>query len=136
MMTMLALLADELTGRGYSMLLSKVARHEDGWIEDLLNGGQADGVILIGQSFEHEAINRAAKGGLAVVAWGEHLADQAYPSVGSDNRLGGLLANRNLLAPRRRRIAFLGHERSPENHLGFRGCRQARAGRGRGQPRR
>src|SRR3546814_10462474 len=88
MMTMLALLADELTGRGYSMLLSKVARHEDGWIEDLLNGGQADGVILIGQSFEHEAINRAAKGGLAVVAWGEQLADQAYPSVGSDNRLG------------------------------------------------
>src|SRR3546814_6095568 len=34
MMTMLALLADELTGRGYSMLLSKVARHEDGRSEE------------------------------------------------------------------------------------------------------
>src|SRR3546814_17799246 len=60
MMTMLALLADELTGRGYSMLLSKVARHEDGWIEDLLNGGQAAGVILLGQSFKHEEQGSAA----------------------------------------------------------------------------
>jgi len=130
MMTMLALLADELTSRGYSMLLSKVARHEDGWIEDLLNGGQADGVILIGQSFEHEAINRAAKSGLAVVAWGEQLADQAYPSVGSDNRLGGLLATRHLLEHGRSRIAFLGDERLPEIAPRFEGYRGALAEQG------
>ena len=130
MMTMLALLADELTSRGYSMLLSKIAKHQEGWIEDLRNGGQADGVILIGQSFEHEAINRAAKGGLAIVAWGEQLADQAYPSVGSDNRLGGLLATRHLLEHGRRQIAFLGDERLPEITPRFAGYRSALAEQG------
>lgn len=50
LMTMLALLAEELTGRGYSMLLSKLNRHQDGWVEQLTRGSRSDGVIVLGQS--------------------------------------------------------------------------------------
>lgn len=123
MMTMLALLADELTERGYSMLLSKIAQHQEGWLEELLRGGRADGVIVIGQSLEHETINLAAQRQLAVVAWGEQLPDQAYPSVGSDNRLGGELATRYLIEHGRQRIAFIGDERLPEIASRFSGYR-------------
>lgn len=132
MMAMLAFLADELTERGSSMLLSKIARHEEGWVENLVSGGQADGVILIGQSFEHESINRAARNGMAVVAWGAQMADQAYPCVGSDNRLGGRLATEHLLEQGRRRIAFVGDERLPEVEQRFAGYREALAAHGRG----
>jgi DNA-binding LacI/PurR family transcriptional regulator len=125
MMTMLALLADALSDRGYNMLLSKVPAHEDGWVRKLQQPGRADGVILIGQSFEHAAINDAARAGLAVVAWGTQLASQKYPSVGTDNRAGGELAARHVLAAGRRRVAFLGDERLPEIGHRFEGYRTA-----------
>lgn len=114
MMTMLALLADELTERGHSMLLSKTSRHHEGWIEDLVRSGHADGVILVGQSLEHEAIDAAAREGYPVVAWGERIPGQRYASVGSDNALGAALACRHLIEHGRERIAFLGDERVPE----------------------
>jgi DNA-binding LacI/PurR family transcriptional regulator len=114
MMGMVAQLADALAARGYSMLLSKVPVHEEDWIGRLLLPGRADGVILIGQSFEHASINAAARSGKAVVAWGAQLPAQVYASVGTDNRLGGELAASHLLQRGRRRIAFLGDERLPE----------------------
>lgn len=123
MMTMLALLADALGNRGYNMLLSKVSAHEDGWVRRLQQPGQADGVILIGQSFEHAAINEAARAGLALVAWGTQLKGQRYASVGTDNRLGGRIATEYLIAHGRRRIAFLGDERLPEVAHRFEGYR-------------
>lgn len=64
MMTMLAHLADALSDRGYNMLLSKVAAHQDGWVRKLQQPGRSDGVILIGQSFEHGSINEAARAGI------------------------------------------------------------------------
>ena len=125
MMTMLALLADALGNRGYNMLLSKVSAHEDGWVRRLQQPGQADGVILIGQSFEHAAINEAARAGLALAAWGTQLKGQRYPSIGTDNRMGGRLATEHLIAHGRRRIAFLGDERLPEVAHRFEGYRAA-----------
>lgn len=124
MMTMLALLADELTGRGYSMLLSKVAQHHDHWVEDLLQSSRADGVIMIGQSLEHAALNEAAKMGLPLVVWGSRMPEQDYVSVGSDNRLGGELATEHLIAAGRSRIAFLGDDELPEVAPRFTGYRQ------------
>ncbi len=125
MMTMLALLADALSDRGYNMLLSKIATHEDGWVRKLQQPGRADGLILIGQSFEHASINEAARAGLALVAWGAQLRGQKYPVVGSDNRKGGELAAEHLIASGRRRIAFLGDERLPEIGHRFEGYRAA-----------
>lgn len=123
LMTLLALIADELTERGYSMLLSKIAKQRDGWLDSLKRGGQADGVIMIGQSLEHEAIDAAARRGLTIVAWGEQLPGQAYPSVGSDNRLGGELVTRHLAEHGRRSIAFLGDEQTPEVGSRYQGYR-------------
>lgn len=125
MMTMLSLLADSLGDRGYNMLLSKVATHEDDWVRRLQQSGRADGVILVGQSFEHAAIDEAARAGIALVAWGTQLPRQNYPTVGSDNRSGGRLATEHLIARGRRRIAYLGDERLPEVAQRFAGYREA-----------
>ncbi len=76
MMTMLSLLADTLSARGFNMLLSKIAAHEDGWVRRLQQPGRSDGVILIGQSFEHGSINEAARAGIPLVAWGTQLPAQ------------------------------------------------------------
>ncbi len=123
MMTMLALLAEELTGRGYSMLLSKVDRHQDDWIGQLARSSRADGLIMIGQSFEHAEMNAAAREGWPMVVWGSHIAGQAYVSVGSDNLRGGELATAHLIEAGRRRIGFLGDEQLPEVAPRFSGYR-------------
>jgi DNA-binding LacI/PurR family transcriptional regulator len=125
MITLFGHLADELALRNYSILLSKIATHVDGWVEDLFRPGQVDGVILIGQSFEHEAIQAAHAQGVPLVAWGERLAAQRYPTVGSDNHLGGRLAAAHLIQTGRRRIAFLGDERLPEIGARYQGYRSA-----------
>ncbi|GAA4794728.1 LacI family DNA-binding transcriptional regulator [Lysobacter hankyongensis] len=123
MMTMLAHLADALGDRGYNMLLAKIAVHQDGWVRRLQQPGRSDGVILIGQSSEHAAINEAARTGIPLTAWGTRMPAQKYPVVGTDNRLGGQLGTEHLIRHGRRRIAFLGDERLPEvahRHDGYR----------------
>ena len=127
MMTMIALLADALSAQGYHMLLAKVASHREGWVRRLLQPGRSDGAILIGQSFEHAAINEAARAGIPLVTWGAQLPAQRYPTVGTDNRRGGQIATEHLLRHGRRRIAFLGDERLPEvghRHEGYRAALQ------------
>lgn len=114
MMTMLAYLADALTGQGYDLLLSKVAVHEDGWIERLFRSRRAAGAILVGQSLEHATIDRAALAGMPLVVWGARMEGQSYSTVGSDNRQGGYVATHHLIETGRRRIAFLGERRLPE----------------------
>jgi DNA-binding LacI/PurR family transcriptional regulator len=123
MMTMLALLAEELTGRGYSMLLSKVDRHQDRWVEQLARSSRADGLIMLGQSSEHDAMDAAAREGWPMVVWGSCIDGQAYASIGSDNRRGGELATAHLIEAGRRRIAFLGDEQLPEVAPRFAGYR-------------
>jgi len=123
MMTMLALLAEELTARGYSMLLSRVDQHRDGWIERLVRSRHADGIILLGQSYEHQSMDAAAQGGWPMVVWGSRIAGQSYLSVGSDNRQGGELATRYLIDTCHRRIAFLGDDQLPEIAQRFAGFR-------------
>lgn len=125
MMTMLAYLADELTSRGFSMLLSKAVQGPGRWLDAALAQASADGFVVIGQSHEHATINGAAARGVPLVAWGAEMPDQAYPCIGSDNRHGGIIATRHLVRHGRRRIAFLGDERLPEVALRFAGHREA-----------
>ncbi len=125
MMTMLAHIADALTDSGYDMLLSKVSVHEEGWIERLFATRRPAAALLIGQSFEHASIERAAQAGLPVVAWGARLPRQSYPTVGSDNRQGGFLAADHLIGRGYRRIAFLGDRRTPEIAQRFDGFKRA-----------
>lgn len=107
-------LADEITARGYTVLLSKEAKPGPGWLERAIQSQRSDGLVVVGQSDQHEALNSAAKGYLPLVVWGAHLPNQAYCSVGSDNIGGAYTAVAHLLARGRRRIAFLGRDDVPE----------------------
>lgn len=122
MMRLIAALADQLSEHGYGLLLRKLTRHEDGWVERLLQIGHADGLIVIGQSDEHAALDAAASAGAAMVVWGARIPGQHYVSVGSDNHAGGRMAAEHLLARGRRRFAFVGDHRLPEigeRHRGY-----------------
>jgi len=58
--TMLGLLADALTERGYDLLLSRVVPADDGWLARMTDSGRVDGVIVIGQSDQAGTIDRVA----------------------------------------------------------------------------
>jgi DNA-binding LacI/PurR family transcriptional regulator len=127
---MLGLLADSLTERGYSVLLSKLSTTDRQWLDKLISSGRSDGLILIGQSDQHDVINEAARSYLPMVVWGGHLPEQVYCSVGTDNVGGGRLATEHLLSRGRRRILFLGNPQGPEVQQRYRGYQLALEARG------
>ena len=57
---MLGHLADEITQRGYGMYLQKILPPMDDWLPRLIAARRADGIIVIGQSTEHAALEQAA----------------------------------------------------------------------------
>jgi DNA-binding LacI/PurR family transcriptional regulator len=127
--TMLGHLADEVTQRGYGMFLQKILPASPGWLREFIDSGRSDGVIVIGQSTEHAALEEAAKRYAPLVVWGGRLARQSYCTVGTDNVAGGQLATEHLLSTGRRRILFLGDTVAPEIVLRHAGYAQAlRAG--------
>lgn len=130
--TMLGRLAQALTARGFELLLSKVHTGGPGWVDRLVRERRADAVILLGQSNAHAAIDEAARAGAPIVAWGQAEGGDAYPIVGSDNRAGGELAARHLIARGCRRIAFLGDTALPEIRARFDGFARAHAATGYG----
>jgi DNA-binding LacI/PurR family transcriptional regulator len=107
-------IADELSSSGYSMLLQKVTEDPSEWIATTTRGRRADGVIVIGQSLHHEALNRAAAADIPMVVWGARMKGQRYVTVGSDNVAGGAAATAHLIAQGCRDIAFLGDPAAPE----------------------
>ena len=127
---MLGLLADALTERGFAVLLNKLMTSDAQWLDRLIAAGRCDGLILIGQSDQHEVINAAATHYLPLVVWGGHMPGQIYCSVGSDNAGGGRMATEHLLQRGRRRILFLGNPEGPEVALRYQGYTQALAAHG------
>ncbi len=111
---MLGHLADEITLRGYEILLTKVAAPKPGWLDHLIQAQRTDGLVVIGQSDQHAALNAAAATYEPLVVWGAHLPDTNYCVVGLDNEAGGFLVTEHLLKLGRRRIAFLGDASLPE----------------------
>ncbi|WP_271076993.1 LacI family DNA-binding transcriptional regulator [Aurantiacibacter sp. MUD61] len=108
-MTLLGHLADELTDKGYDLMLRRVIpeRDED-WLDRFIGSGMIDGVIVIGQSNQFERIEDVADGYLPMVVWGNHQEGQRHCVVGADNRLGGKLAAERLIASGATKLAFLG----------------------------
>lgn len=108
-MTLLGHLADELTERGYDLMLRRVIpdRNED-WLDQYIGSGMIDGLIVIGQSDQFERIEDVADSYLPMVVWGNHQEGQRHCVVGTDNRLGGRLAAERLIATGARSLAFLG----------------------------
>jgi DNA-binding LacI/PurR family transcriptional regulator len=107
-------IADELSAIGYSMLLSKVTQDPSDWIASIMRGRRADGIIVIGQSLHHEALNKLAAAEFPMVVWGNKLRGQRYITVGSDNTAGGQLATSHLLSQGCKNIVFLGDVSAPE----------------------
>lgn len=119
---MLGCIADELTQRNHDLLLTRVSPKDENWLEDYINSGRADGVIVIGQSDQSEVINRAAKHYRPMVVWGANLSDQTVCTVGSDNRFGGLISAVHLVERGCKKLAFFGDTRLPEIQQRMEGC--------------
>jgi DNA-binding LacI/PurR family transcriptional regulator len=108
-MTLLGFLADELTRKGYDLMLRRVVPGTDpDWLDRFIGSGMIDGAIVIGQSDQYDRIEDVADGYGPLVVWGNHTEGQRHCVVGTDNRLGGRMAAERLIAAGARRIAFLG----------------------------
>jgi DNA-binding LacI/PurR family transcriptional regulator len=113
-MTILGHLADAITESGYDIMLSRVIPDDEEWLERIVDSGMLDGVLLIGQSDQSEAIERVAERYLPMVVWGRHTPGQLHCTVGVDNRVGGRLAAEALIARGCKRLAFVGEIAAPE----------------------
>jgi DNA-binding LacI/PurR family transcriptional regulator len=111
---MLGGIADELTARNYSMLLSKTTQDPREWVINMVGSRRVDGVIVIGQSLHHAHLNELAAADINMVVWGAQLADQRYATVGSDNREAGYVGASHLIGQGCQRIVFLGDTAVPE----------------------
>jgi DNA-binding LacI/PurR family transcriptional regulator len=123
--TMLGLLADALTERGYDLLLSRVIPTDGVWLERMAHSGRVDGLLVIGQSDQAATIDAVAERYKPMVVWGGYDQGQVHCSVGSDNRKGGELAARHLIAQGCERIAFFGDPKAKEIAQRLDGCKQA-----------
>lgn len=113
-MAMLGFLADELTERGYDLLLSRVLPQGDDWLDTFIRTGRVDGVIIIGQSNQGAVLDRTAGHYRPMVIWGAYTPRNRYLTVGTDNLAGGAMAAEHLLDRGRRKLAFFGNVAVPE----------------------
>ena len=124
-LTLLGHLADELTEKGYDLMLRRVvpASDED-WLDPFIGSGMIDGVIVVGQSDQFNHLEEVADGYRPMVVWGQHREGQRHCVVGSDNLLGGKLAMQRLVAGGAKRIAFVGDTNAPEFAARYSGASQ------------
>jgi DNA-binding LacI/PurR family transcriptional regulator len=122
---MIGYLAGEITQRGYGLFLQKVVPPMEDWLTNLIASKRSDGIIVIGQSTEHDALEAVASRYSPLVVWGGQIERQSYCTVGSDNVAGAQLATKHLLSLGRRNIVFLGDVRVPELRLRYKGYSQA-----------
>lgn len=124
-MTLLGNLADELTERGFELILTRIVPEGDGWLETMVAADRVDGFILMGQSDQSAVLDKVAEHYLPLVAWGGLAEGQKHCSVGTDNRLGGRLAISHLIKLGCRDIAFLGNAEPLEISLRLEGAQAA-----------
>lgn len=129
-MSLLGPLADAIADRGHDLLLSRVIPKDDRWLDAIVDAGRVDGVVVIGQSDQMEAIERVAGRYAPMVVWGANVPGATQTTVGSDNVAGGRLAAEHLLAQGRTRLAFFGNVKVPELAARYSGVQQALAAEG------
>lgn len=123
--TMLGLLADALTEKGYDLVLSRVIPTDGNWLDRFVDSGRVDGLIVIGQSDQVATLDRVAARYRPLVVWGGYTEGQVHCSVGSDNRKGGYIAAKHLLDRGCSRLAFFGDPKALEIGQRLEGCRDA-----------
>ncbi|NJC34423.1 DNA-binding LacI/PurR family transcriptional regulator [Sphingomonas jejuensis] len=119
--TLIGHLMDGLAQREHKMLLSAVAPTDDSWLTSLSRSGSVDGVIVLCQSDQEDALQAVSRDYLPLVVWGEAGANSSYCCVGTDNLVGGRVATEHLLNTGRRRIAYAGMTDIPELEARHRG---------------
>lgn len=125
-MTLLGALADELTERGYDVMLSRaIPQEHPDWLDRVVNSGMVDGVLMIGQSDQYDAIEAVARDYAPLVVWGSHRDGQAHCSVGTDNFAGGRMAAEYMLGRGLRSLVFLGDTIGIEIDERYRGAQAA-----------
>ncbi|WP_227698475.1 LacI family DNA-binding transcriptional regulator [Sphingomonas hengshuiensis] len=124
-MTLIGYLADELTERGFDLVLSRVIPSRDDWLSRLIDADRADGFIIVGQSDQSGVLDRIAADYLPMVVWGGFVQGQVHCSIGTDNFLGGRLAMQHLIDRGCRKIAFLGNTQAIEPSLRLEGAKAA-----------
>lgn len=109
-------ITQELTSRGYSVLLTSLQTAVPPAVL------AADGVILLGQGAHEEAMHQVQAWGRPLVVWGAVSRHESQVVVGSDNHGGGAMVARRFLELGRRRPVFLGdpaHGEFAERFEGF-----------------
>lgn len=124
-MTLIGCLADELTERGFDLMLSRIIPNQPNWLAKLIDADRVDGFIVVGQSDQSAVLDQIALDYLPMVAWGGFVQGQIHCSVGTDNFLGGRLATQHLIDRGCRRIAFLGNTQAIEPSLRLEGAKAA-----------
>lgn len=94
--------------RGLPLTISPHVPHDRQSLTRFLEEDRSEGLIMLGQSDLHDALNDLAKTSRAFVVWGAETPDQRYCAVGSDNLRGGQRAAAHLIRLGRRRPAFIG----------------------------
>jgi len=100
--------------RKCDLLISHAAPQGYDDLSRMLEYNQSQGVIILGQSYLHERLNRLVGHPTRFVVWGGELPGQKYCSVGTNNVRGGKRATAHLARLGRKRIAFLGDTEAPE----------------------
>lgn len=123
---LLGSIAEAIDDHGHQLLVTKTSPQPMSWVQDFVNRRQADGVILIGQSSQHEAIDELAKIYRGISVWGAQVDDNyTYPVVGTNNKLGGYRATKHLIDKGRKNLIFLGYKDVPEVNQRYEGFCQA-----------
>lgn len=124
-MTLIGHLADELTERGFDLILSRVIPNRSDWLQKMIDADRVDGFIIIGQSDQSQVLDAVAQSYLPMAVWGAFVQGQIHCSVGTDNFLGGRLAVNHLIEQGCRNIAFFGNTKAIEIALRLEGARAA-----------
>jgi len=124
-MEMICHLADAVTERGYGLFLQKIIPPMDNWLSKLMAAQRVDGLLVLGQSTEHAALQAMARQFKPMVVWGGHSEDNVYCTVGTDNRAGGALAVRHLIERGCKRVVYFGQTDAVEFQLRQRGWSEA-----------
>ena len=122
LLSILGTVADSLDEHGMSLLLTRLKEGQTHRLSEMVESGQVNGLIVIGQLTWHDHLNKLAVRGIPMAVWGACLPDALYPMVGGDNEQGGYLATRHLIQQGCRRIAYFGDITHPEagaRHQGY-----------------
>ncbi len=114
---LLGSIAAATSARGFNLLVS-FQESSDNFRADFVASGLADAMIVIGTTSNRAAweyFAQAQRSGLDFVCWGS--PGDPFHWMRSDNGTGGALAADHLVASGRRRIAFIGPQRSPQRQF-------------------